>query len=61
MLTREMPQMKVRLSPELKEWLARQAICNRRSINAEIVLRLEMSQAKENASLAATGEALLKQ
>jgi hypothetical protein len=61
MLVREMPQMKVRLPPALKAWLASQAALNRRSINAEIILRLEMLQEKENASLAGTGEALVTQ
>lgn len=34
----------VRLPDELKQWLKHQAIDNRRSLNAEIVVRLEESR-----------------
>ncbi|MBB5444666.1 MULTISPECIES: Arc family DNA-binding protein [unclassified Paraburkholderia] len=61
MLAREMPQMKIRVPPALKDWLTNNAARNRRSINAEIVLRLEMLQAKENAQPAATGQAFVQQ
>lgn len=34
----------VRLPDELKQWLKHQAVDNRRSLNAEIVMRLEESR-----------------
>lgn len=34
----------VRMPDELKQWLKHQAVDNRRSLNAEIVLRLEESR-----------------
>lgn len=37
----------VRLPDELKQWLKHQAIDNRRSLNAEIVVRLEESRRQE--------------
>lgn len=61
MLIREMPQTKVRLPPEIKAWLSAQASANRRSLNAEIVMKLEALYAKENARPAATGQALVTQ
>jgi hypothetical protein len=42
-MTREDPQMKLRLPPELKEMLAEAAIENNRSLNAEVVSRLQES------------------
>ncbi|MEM5459643.1 Arc family DNA-binding protein [Paraburkholderia phytofirmans] len=42
-MTREDPQMKLRLPPELKEVLAEAAIANNRSLNAEVVSRLQES------------------
>jgi hypothetical protein len=54
----QLPQMKLRLPPELKLWLQQQAIANRRSLNAEVVFQLETVLTKENAPLAGTGEAL---
>ena len=45
---REYPQYKLRMSPELKEAITKQAEKNNRSINAEIVLRLERSLAQDN-------------
>lgn len=44
---RKSPAAQVRLPDELKAWLQHQAIDNRRSLNSEIVLRLEQSRAKE--------------
>jgi len=37
------PQMKIRLSPELKKNIAQSARDNMRTLNAEIVLRLQLS------------------
>lgn len=34
----------LRLPPDLKEWIAREARANRRSMNSEILLRLEESR-----------------
>lgn len=42
-MTREDPQMKLRLPPELKDALALAAQENNRSVNAEVVKRLEES------------------
>lgn len=44
---RDYPQYKLRMSPELKEAITKQAEKNNRSINAEIVLRLEQSLAQD--------------
>ncbi|MEX3922686.1 Arc family DNA-binding protein [Paraburkholderia sp. BR10936] len=46
-MTREDPQMKVRLPVDLKDRLAELAAENGRSINAEVVRRLEESLASE--------------
>jgi hypothetical protein len=61
----QLPQMKLRLPAALKDWLTAQAEANRRSVNAEVVYRLENSlivaecdAEKENAPPAATGGAL---
>lgn len=45
---RDYPQYKLRMSPELKEQITQRAEKNNRSINAEIVLRLEQSLAQDN-------------
>ena len=42
-MTREDPQMKLRLPAKLKDQLAALAEANGRSLNAEVVLRLEES------------------
>lgn len=42
---RMLPTTQLRLPQELKAWLQHQAIDNRRSLNGEIVLRLEQSRA----------------
>lgn len=34
----------IRIPPDLKDWLSRQALNNRRSLNAELVKRLEESK-----------------
>ena len=37
----------VRLPQDLKDWLKHRAIDNRRSMNSEVVVRLEESRARE--------------
>lgn len=37
----------VRLPPELKQWLGEQALSNRRSLNSEMIKRLEDSRRRE--------------
>lgn len=39
----------VRLPDELKQWLKHQAVDNRRSLNAEIIVRLEASRRQQEA------------
>ena len=39
----------VRLPPELKQWLGLQAQENRRSLNSELIKRLEESRQRETA------------
>jgi hypothetical protein len=48
----------LRMQPALKAWLTEQAQRNFRSLNAEIVHRLEEGRSKENAPEAATSDAL---
>lgn len=45
---RDYPQYKLRMSPELKKQITQHAEKNNRSINAEIVLRLEQSLAQDD-------------
>ncbi|WP_080418603.1 Arc family DNA-binding protein [Burkholderia ubonensis] len=47
----------LRLPAELREYLTNQAQKNYRSLNSEIIQRLEASRQKENAPTAATVEA----
>ena len=42
-MSREHPQMRIRLAPELKELIEQAALENNRSLNAEITNRLEQS------------------
>jgi predicted HicB family RNase H-like nuclease len=42
---RKIAPLQVRCPPELREWLKAQAAENRRSLNSEIVARLEASRA----------------
>lgn len=44
---RQMPQTNLRLPQELKDYLRGKADDNRRSLNAEIVTRLEESRTQE--------------
>lgn len=46
-MSRDYPQYKLRMSPELKDTIDRLATKNNRSMNAEIVARLEASIAQE--------------
>ena len=41
------PVAQVRLPDELKAWLQHEAIDNRRSLNSEILVRLEQSRAQQ--------------
>lgn len=43
------PAAQVRMPDELKAWLQHQAIDNRRSLNSEILLRLEQSRKAQEA------------
>ncbi|WP_114970221.1 Arc family DNA-binding protein [Rhodoferax ferrireducens] len=40
-------QIKVRLPSDLKTWLQHQALDSRRTLNSEIVLRLEQSRTQQ--------------
>lgn len=46
-MSRDYPQYKLRMSPELKDTIDKLAVKNNRSMNAEIVARLEASIAEE--------------
>lgn len=45
--SRNLPQVNLRVSPALKEWIAKKAESNFRSMNSEIVARLEESKKRE--------------
>ncbi|GLR51809.1 Arc family DNA-binding protein [Shinella yambaruensis] len=49
---REDPQLKLRVSEEMKEWLTEAARSNSRSVNAEIVARLDASRHGSRAEVA---------
>lgn len=42
----KVPPLQVRIPDELKTWLKHQAVDNRRSLNGEILIRLEQSRAQ---------------
>lgn len=44
---RDSPAMMVRVPEGLKQWLKHQAVDNRRSLNGEVLHRLEQSRAAE--------------
>lgn len=46
-MNRSIKPFGLRLPPELKAWLQQQAKNSRRSLNSEIIARLEASQHKE--------------
>lgn len=46
-MSREEPQIKLRLPGDLKDWIYQQAKTNHRSQNAEIVYRLQQSRAQQ--------------
>lgn len=46
----------VRMPDALKDWLKKQALANRRSLNSEILARLEDSQRREQATATAQKE-----
>lgn len=47
---RTLPQTNLRMPVDLKQWLQERATANRRSLNSEIVSRLEDSRKQEEAS-----------
>lgn len=49
-MSRQDPQVVVRIPEQLKDWLKAQAIENRRSQNAEIVFRLEQARRQQEAA-----------
>ncbi|MFG5779855.1 Arc family DNA-binding protein [Comamonas sp. J-3] len=48
-MTQSSAQVKIRLPETLKVWLKQEASKSRRSLNSEVVLRLEQSRAIEGA------------
>ncbi|MDP9908247.1 hypothetical protein J2W27_000340 [Variovorax boronicumulans] len=44
---RKAPAVMLRLPQELKDWLKHRAIDNRRSLNDEVLVRVEESRARE--------------
>ncbi|WP_153111528.1 Arc family DNA-binding protein [Propionivibrio limicola] len=53
---RTAPQIALRVTQELKDWLAHKAIDNHRSLNAEITVRLEESRTREGGGELCHGE-----
>lgn len=53
--SRTLPQFLVRMPDRLKAWVAQQAAQNRRSMNSEIVYRLEAAMAAEATPPASAG------
>lgn len=47
---RKISPLQVRMPPELREWLKSEAAKNHRSLNSEIVARLETSKAETTAN-----------
>ena len=45
---RKAPMVMLRLPQETKDWLKHQAIDNRRSLNSELLNRLEQSRAQQS-------------
>ncbi len=50
----KVPPLQVRIPDELKTWLKHQAVDNRRSLNGEILIRLEQSRAHQQEGQNAT-------
>ncbi|KAF3999172.1 Arc family DNA-binding protein [Glaciimonas immobilis] len=48
---RKIPTLQVRLPEQLKVWLKHKSVDNRRSLNSEVVTRLEESRAMELSQL----------
>jgi len=48
---RKIPTLQVRLPEDLKVWLKHKSVDNRRSLNSEVVARLEESREKELAQI----------
>ena len=55
-----LPPTGIRIPPSLKEWLSAMAKRNRRSLNAEIVHRLDEARTKENAPEVEGSDALMQ-
>jgi hypothetical protein len=49
-VSRTDPQFKLRVPPELRATIEQSAFASRRSMNAEVVIRLEASYAQDNAA-----------
>jgi len=47
--TKPLPQFVIRMSRDLKAWLTAKALENKRSLNSELVYRLEQSRQQEQA------------
>ena len=47
---RKDPQVSIRMPQGLKDWLAHKAIDNRRSLNSEIVARLDQTRSSEESA-----------
>lgn len=47
MATQQLPPTPLRLPPDLKAWLKEQAMVNRRSLNGELLHRIEQSRAAQ--------------
>lgn len=45
-MARNDPQVNVKMKKELKDWLRKQAIANRRSLNSELIVCLEQVQSQ---------------
>jgi hypothetical protein len=54
-VTQADPQMKIRLPPAVKDWIVQRSAQNRRTMNGEIVFRLEAAMAAEQAGRPADG------
>lgn len=59
-MSRVDPQANFRLPAALRDRLKAQAVRNRRSMNAELIVLIESGLQKEHAPLAATGEASMR-
>lgn len=56
-VSRNVPAMQIRVPEELKRWLKHQAVDNRRTLNSEVLHRLEQSRRQEEQRQAQGAEA----